>query len=95
MTKNKQTIYDCKDVKGVFYVPNKSCGMVSFINCENVTGIEFDLAMKVIDIDISNITLLKYLNIHRTSIKEIHKVPAKCIVYCKSNVLINRLLEFN
>lgn len=87
--KNKKTVIDCENTSGVIYPSNKCVGAVSFINCENVTGIEFDVAMKVIDIDVSNLPLVKYINIQHTSIKEL-TAPETCTVYCMSNVIIYR-----
>lgn len=87
--KNKWTIFDCKNEKNVVYLRGKIEGSIKFINCENVLGIEFGVAMKITYIDISNLPQLKYLNIQRTKIKEV-KAPLTCMVYCKNYVKIYR-----
>ncbi len=82
MKKEKTTIIDCENVADVIYPNNKTTGAVKFINCEYVTGIEFDVALKVTNIDVSNLLNLKYLNIQRTGIKRIDNITSTCMVYC-------------
>ena len=90
--KDRIEIVDCKNTKGVFYPKNNVSGKLSFINCEEVIGIEFDIAEKVFALDLSNLPNLVYLNIARTNIKWLDDTPEKCIVYCGSKVIINRVI---
>jgi hypothetical protein len=90
MTKTKNTIIDCKDIKDIYYASNLLKGFITFINAENLKGIEFGIGQKVIGLDLSSAINLKYLNIHRTNIKEINDVLPTCMVYCNAEVVINR-----
>ena len=87
--KDGKTIVDCENTNGVIYPPNKCVGVVSFINCKNIVGVEFDIATKIFELDTSNLPQLKYINIQHTKVKELC-VKDRCMVYCKNDVVIKR-----